>query len=263
MKRFFLIAFFVLFFIPRATWAQTPNPSPALLPSTMSCGIASDPSKNKCCNVPKPILVFPNTGNAVFDEVSKFVNGVKDAIIAPFFSSFAGTVTSAIGTPCYEGVPSVPGYRATVEVGNQTVGVNTSTIGVGSSNCICIPNPKTDLSSLAPFYFCTPRATDRAACSACLGSGGIWTGLGCVQSSVQSFIQDTLLKLGIGLAGGISLLCIMFAAFQMQTSGGNAEKLKKAQELLTNCITGLMVIIFSTLILKIIGVDILKIPGFM
>jgi hypothetical protein len=79
---------------------------------------------------------------------------------------------------------------------------------------------------------------------------------------VSEFITQKILGTGVGVAGGISMLCIMFAAFQMQTSSGNAEKIKKAQELLTNCITGLMVIIFSVLILKIIGIDILKLPGF-
>ena len=38
--------------------------------------------------------------------------------------------------------------------------------------------------------------------------------------------------------------------------------LKKAQELITSCIMGLMLIIFSIFILRLIGVDILKIPGF-
>ena len=83
-----------------------------------------------------------------------------------------------------------------------------------------------------------------------------------MSANLQEFIEKTILGTGVGLGGGISLLCIMFSAFQMQTSAGNAEKLKKAQELLTNCIIGLMVIIFSVLILKIIGVDILRIPGF-
>jgi len=68
--------------------------------------------------------------------------------------------------------------------------------------------------------------------------------------------------MGIGLAGLIALLCIIYAAFMIQISSGNPERIKKAQELLTSCIMGLMLIIFSVFILRLIGVDILKIPGF-
>jgi hypothetical protein len=68
--------------------------------------------------------------------------------------------------------------------------------------------------------------------------------------------------MGIGLAGGVAMLCIMYSAFRMQTSQGNPEAIKKAQETLTSCITGLVLIIFSVLILRIIAQDILRIPGF-
>jgi hypothetical protein len=94
------------------------------------------------------------------------------------------------------------------------------------------------------------------------GTVGIWTSIGCISSDLKGFISQTLLSWGIGLAGIIALLCIIYSAFQMQTSQGNPEKIKKAQELLTSCIMGLMLIIFSIFILKLIGVNILKIPGF-
>ena len=40
------------------------------------------------------------------------------------------------------------------------------------------------------------------------------------------------------------------------------EKIKKAQDLLTSCIMGLMLIIFAVFILRLVGVNILRIPGF-
>ena len=78
----------------------------------------------------------------------------------------------------------------------------------------------------------------------------------------KRFIEETIFGLGIGLAGMVSLLCIIYAAFTMQSSQGNPEKIKKAQELLTSCIMGLILIIFSVFILRLIGVSILRIPGF-
>jgi hypothetical protein len=46
------------------------------------------------------------------------------------------------------------------------------------------------------------------------------------------------------------------------TSQGNPEKVQAAREQLTSAIVGLLFIIFSLAILTIIGVDILKLPGF-
>jgi len=85
--------------------------------------------------------------------------------------------------------------------------------------------------------------------------------LGCVPINLANFISNYLLGRMIGLAGLLSLLCIIYSVFMMQTSQGSNEKLKKAQELLTSCILGLIFIIFSVFILKLIGVNILKIPG--
>lgn len=237
--------FFVLvslfFLAPPLVLAQTTASTAAFIQTT-SCGIASDPNMNKCCYTRAPSTQAPNTGNVLFDAVTSLVNGLKDAVLNPVIDTIL-TQIRPIDTPCFEGVPSTPGQ-------------------LGSSSCICLPNPgKSNLEALNKL--CDHAGGSGAtSCRSCLSGGGVWTGIGCVQADIQSFIQDTLLGMGIGIAGGISMLCLIFAAFQMQTSGGNAEKLKKAQELLTNCITGLMVIIFSTLILKIIGVDILKIPSF-
>lgn len=43
------------------------------------------------------------------------------------------------------------------------------------------------------------------------------------------------------------------------TSSGDPNKLKAGQELLTAAISGIIMLIFSVFILKVIGVDILKI----
>ncbi|PIZ48042.1 hypothetical protein COY29_04345, partial [Candidatus Woesebacteria bacterium CG_4_10_14_0_2_um_filter_39_14] len=66
-----------------------------------------------------------------------------------------------------------------------------------------------------------------------------------------------VLKWAVGIGGGIAFLLIIYAGFMIMTSAGNPERLKAGQELLTSAISGLILLIFSVVILKIIGVDIL------
>lgn len=66
----------------------------------------------------------------------------------------------------------------------------------------------------------------------------------------------------LSLAGSILLAIIIYSGFQMMTSRGDQEKIKVARERITSAIVGFMFLIFSLVILEVIGVDILRIPGF-
>lgn len=87
------------------------------------------------------------------------------------------------------------------------------------------------------------------------------TAFGCVSVSGTDFVT-TLLNFGIGIAGGIAFLLIIFGGFQILTSAGNPERLNAGKELISSAITGLLMIVFSVFLLRIIGVDILGIPSF-
>ena len=95
------------------------------------------------------------------------------------------------------------------------------------------------------------------------GAGGsIRTAIGDIDpTNLQGFIQ-TLLNLAFGVAGGIAFLLMLFGAFQVMTSSGNPEKMKAGSELITSALAGLLFIVFTIFILKLIGVSILDIPGF-
>jgi hypothetical protein len=107
---------------------------------------------------------------------------------------------------------------------------------------------------------------DKADCTSCFNRPGAWTAFGCLPTGFGTSSEDnfvtTLLKFGSGIAGGIAFLLIIVGGFQMVMSAGNPEKLNEGKELVTSAIVGLLFIIFSIFILKLIGVDILGIPGF-
>lgn len=95
----------------------------------------------------------------------------------------------------------------------------------------------------------------------CQGGEGINTAIGCIPISDSNALIGFLLRWAIGVGGGIAFLLIVVAGFQIMTSTGNPERLKAGQELMTSAIAGLIMLIFSVFILRIIGIDILRLPG--
>lgn len=91
---------------------------------------------------------------------------------------------------------------------------------------------------------------------------GVWTAIGCVDTSSTEGIVGKLMTVGMNIAGGIALLMILAAAFMLSTSEGELKRTSEAKEILTSAIIGLIFIIFSVTILQFIGVNILHIPGF-
>lgn len=95
----------------------------------------------------------------------------------------------------------------------------------------------------------------------CPGNTSINTAIGCVPFGDQNAFIGFVLGWAVGIGGGIAFLLILSASFMIITSSGNPDRLKAGQELLTSAIMGLIMIIFSIFVLRVIGVDILKIPG--
>lgn len=94
------------------------------------------------------------------------------------------------------------------------------------------------------------------------GPNAISTQIGCVDASGVGGFVGSLMRLSTNIAGGIAFLLILFSGFQILTSAGNPERLNAGKELLSSAIAGLLLIIFAVFLLKVIGVDILCIPGF-
>lgn len=90
---------------------------------------------------------------------------------------------------------------------------------------------------------------------------GFKTAIGCVHTSPIEFTKDAMAFL-LGIGGGLAFLMMILGAFQMLTSAGNPETLQTGRERLQSAVIGLLFVIFATLLLQIIGFDILRLPGF-
>lgn len=98
------------------------------------------------------------------------------------------------------------------------------------------------------------------------GSPGIDTAIGCISTSVDTTSgQDTffgsVIKIAVGLGGGLALILMLYGVFIVTTSAGIPDKLKEGQEVITSAVSGLIFIILSVFLLNLIGINILGIPG--
>ena len=109
---------------------------------------------------------------------------------------------------------------------------------------------------------CTGSSCTSAGGEKCKdGSTGIQTAIGCIHTDPFTFIKDSFTFL-LGIGGGIAFLFMLLGAFQMITSAGNPDSISAGKDRFTSAIIGLLFVIFSVLLLQIIGAGILKIPGF-
>ena len=87
------------------------------------------------------------------------------------------------------------------------------------------------------------------------------TAIGPISTEPQAFVRS-IFSIVLGLAGGIALLLIMYSGVKIMSSQGNPEEITAARDQFFSAIIGLVFIIFSFVILQVIGVEVLRIPGF-
>jgi len=123
------------------------------------------------------------------------------------------------------------------------------------SVCVCtvngtlesnVSNTTTTSNNYSPFNGCS--------------STSINTAIGCLPVEMNSFVP-WLLSWLFGVAGGIAFLLMAYGFILIATSSGDEKKVQGAKETITSAIVGLLVCIFSIFILRLIAVNILKIPG--
>lgn len=90
---------------------------------------------------------------------------------------------------------------------------------------------------------------------------GIETALGCIPTDPASLI-GWIFKWGLALGGGIAFIFMAMGAFYLITSKGNPEQIKAGQEFITSAVIGILFIVFAIYFMRLIGFQILQIPGF-
>lgn len=260
MRRFFGIIIFFVFFlqiIPK-------NVNAVQFP--YNCGWANE-SENKCCwpsgVTTDQIAGGANSGGLISSVIITPALTLAKGLIFDWGNVLLGYVNLALpspnnaiskdflcrtGEPVNKDDPSQP-FSSVTENNCQCQGLTSKTTNLGK-NCLSMTN-----------------ASEKNSCIACLnnfsttGKATVWTALGCVPLDLPTFISQYVFVTLLGLAGLLSLGCLIYWAFKLETGGASADVQKKAREGIRQCFMGLLLIIFSIFIIRLIGVSILSLPG--
>ena len=75
-------------------------------------------------------------------------------------------------------------------------------------------------------------------------------------------LASRIITIATGVGSGIAFLFLLTGAFKLITSGGDPDSVQGAKETITGAIAGLLLIVFSVVILQVVGVQLLGLPGF-
>lgn len=90
-----------------------------------------------------------------------------------------------------------------------------------------------------------------------------YTVLGCFSTdpAAAPFVKS-LLSIIFGIAGGLAFLAVLYGSSLVLTSSGDPLKLSQGKEVIISSLFGIFLILFSVFLLRVVGVDILGLPGF-
>lgn len=101
-----------------------------------------------------------------------------------------------------------------------------------------------------------PGSAPRPGQNPCVG-GVCNTALGNIETGDIRDLANTILRIATGLAGGIALILMVIGAIRVLTSSGDQQKLSGGKDTIVAAVSGLLFLIFSIIILRFIGIDIL------
>lgn len=96
----------------------------------------------------------------------------------------------------------------------------------------------------------------------CNGVAGVDTAIGCVPTGDLKAFLEWILKYVFFASGGIIVLMVIATGYTIITSQGNPEKLQAAKENIVALLSGFGLIVFSLILLQVIGANVLGLPTF-
>lgn len=200
----------------------------------------------------------PPSGACTFDFAPKSVKGGEEITVTInntkpnlFYSaSIGGKVarTQSTGTAPIALTINAPNIK-----GNYSVKAGYQSASGRGGTVSCYPTSSAVLTVTSSVSQgenpCQPGPDDTPICP---------TAFGDIPANPIKFAEK-FLSIAIGIGGGIAFILMVFGAIRVLTSSGDQQKLSGGRDMIVAAIAGILFIIFSVMILRFVGIEILKI----
>ena len=230
---------------------------PTLSPGSMDCSAGftvQDTSTDPHFDGYQPPEIYEDTNITAY-----FTPPAGPGIISP--NEF-GVIIDDDDTPDFSKIKTLGGSG----VGPGSWSVNLGTLDYGHSpHRARLYHIRTTLPPSPPDYlYDMPVITVQEGSGG--GGGGAGTNPcpgGCCETAIGPICADLaefvgkILEIGLGVAGGIAFILMVIGAIRVLTSSGDPQRVAGGRDMIIAAVAGLLFLIFSVLILRFIGVEIL------
>lgn len=243
--------------LPAHAQCYTPSATENCSWGYTECVLISSPRLGQCCSSP----TFCESDQAIYccqgsTSACQYLSSAYTACVDPettlscYWSPYCFVPLNTTANCCVgdSRCLNITGTSYTSYLSCKSAGCSWST------NCGAIPVPSPLPTRPPPQVYCNlTDSTDRSTRPNATHKG-ILTDLGCIPYEAQDFVGGAL-RWAIGIGSGIAVLVLGYAAFLYVASGGDPKKIQSAKELVVALIGGLLLIVFSVLILNYLGVS--------
>jgi hypothetical protein len=150
----------------------------------------------------------------------------------------------------------------TASVNDTPPGGNVTPPETNKANLLA-PDPADDLigTNLCAILNPDPESDIYKVCDKCQSGGQLWTAIGCLPTDMGE-LAIALVTFLLGVAGLFFIMQVLYGSFKMIVSRGDPRGVQEAKERITNSVIALLFVIFSVTILRFVGVNVFKLPGF-
>lgn len=113
-----------------------------------------------------------------------------------------------------------------------------------------------------------PKPSNWNICRTCLydatgleQKGNYYTVFGCLSTKPELYVKSVL-SIVFGVAGGLAFLAVLGGSAIVLTSAGYPDRIQTGKDLIVSALFGIILIVFSVFLLRVVGFEILRIPGF-